>query len=102
MPSNVTSVVTYEQVPRAMTDQAKDLLRAAKEVAIPLFSPRTSELFQAGLEKGMSGSWYAVCISANAANPLSADHFKAIKICAHPTAVAMIDAIAGLLSPPSA
>lgn len=102
MPSQVTSVVTYEQVPLAMNKRAKDLLRDAKEVAIPLFSPRTSELFQAGLENGMGGAWHAVCISENAATPLSTDRFEAIKICAHPTAVAMIDGIAGLLSPPSA
>ena len=102
LPENVTPVVAYEQVALALNGEARRLLSDGKQVAVPLFSPRTAALFQAGLESGWGSSVYAFCISKNAAFPLDQGRLHAIQVCSQPTAEAMIVAIADVLTPPSA
>jgi uroporphyrinogen-III synthase len=102
LPDTVTSISAYDQVPIPLNAEASRLLAGSQEVAIPLFSPRTAELYQACLESGWARCGHAICISANAARPLEKHRFKSIRVCAEPTAQAMIDAIAEVVAPPPA
>lgn len=86
--------VAYDQVLRPLSDTALRLLRGARPVVAPLFSPRTARHF-AREHNGDAPLWL-VALSPAVAEPLDCLDAKALRIAERPNADAMQAAVVSL------
>lgn len=91
----VREVFAYRQVAQPLDATAKAALSGQKPVIVPLFSPRSAELFLR--EAPFSAPICYVAISANVAQILAAQTYKQLEIAAKPDASSVCDAIERLL-----
>jgi len=87
--------VIYRQEETALTVEAQRLLSSGRPVLLPLFSARSARLFFDRYEA--AGPIDCVAMSQNVAAEVPADRVRRLRICAHPTAEAMVAEIAYLL-----
>ncbi len=87
--------VVYLQVEQPISDQAKQALSGDSPVIVPLFSPRSAQLFLAQ-SAGTAPIW-AVAISEAAAQELRTPRIARLSVANTPDAKAMLKAIEGLM-----
>jgi uroporphyrinogen-III synthase len=95
--------IVYEQQAQPLSPEAIDLLRSARPVLVPLFSPRTAQLFQKALPKDHRAALYFVTISSSVAEALPGVAHAGLIVARHPDAPGMLEAVETLLadmSPP--
>jgi uroporphyrinogen-III synthase len=85
--------IAYQQVATALTPAAVRLLSGGDPVVIPLFSPRTAQLFAAAAEPTATVPLYITAFSAAVAQALGGLRIAGLEIAPQPTAEAMITAI---------
>jgi uroporphyrinogen-III synthase len=89
-----THVLTaYTQEPAPLTTQAARILAGIAPVIVPLFSPRTVQIFAAAAEQITTAPLYIVALSAAVAQALGGLHVARLETAAQPTAEAMIAAV---------
>lgn len=96
----VEVVTVYDQQAAALSEEALALLRASLPVVVPLFSPRTAEIFASGAPPGRHIR--PVCISEAAASVVPFGKFAAPEVIARPDATAMFNAVLLALRVPRA
>lgn len=90
-------IVAYQQREVAFTDRVTALLSQPQEVLVPLFSPRTAQLFERNLIAGSQARLHAVCLSAAVADILTQERYVSTRICKAPDAVSMLDELSSLV-----
>jgi uroporphyrinogen-III synthase len=91
------SLVVYRQEPRALTDEALDVMASQGTVIVPLFSPRTAALFHAAAPSGVRARLRLVAMSAAVAEAAKAIPHEALEVAGRPDADAMVEAVGRLL-----
>lgn len=94
---DVTRVAAYDQVAQPLNDSAKAALQLNGDLAIPLFSPRTAEIFQNQLQRSVSSSLHVVCLSQSISSGLDLERFASVRTCGTPTVLSMRDKMSELL-----
>lgn len=94
------AVVVYEQNPLPLGSEARAVLDGQDSVIVPLFSPRTAEIFAA--QGPFAAPLRIAAISAATAERVTALRPEAVAIAERPDAPAMLDAIATLIPAPRA
>ena len=93
----VRELVVYEQVATLLNEDARKLLASGEPLLLPLFSPRSAELFmQQSVNEDLS-SVVVICISENTARALNATRFSEVRIALEPTAAGVTQEIAAHL-----
>lgn len=90
-----TGAVVYAQEPRPLSPQARALLEGAGPVLVPLFSPRTAQLFAATAPHA-AALWIAALSPAVAAALGGLPVARSV-VAAHPDAAQLIEAMAPLI-----
>jgi len=90
------STVVYRQEAKRLSSGAKALIEGDHAVVLPLFSPRSAALVGAGLSR-VGPRVSVIAISPAVAESWSAETGGSAEVCAHPTATAMREKIAGKL-----
>lgn len=85
----VTEIIAYDQVAQTLTDDAQELLQTS--CLVPLFSPRTAELFVRQCPSAPKAR--VLCLSAAVKNPLEKGRFESVEIVPKPTAECMKSAL---------
>jgi uroporphyrinogen-III synthase len=91
---NVRHLVIYDQIERDLTDVAKAALTDDKPVLVPLFSPRSADLFTQQVSGLMLRNARAICLSGNIAARLDPSLFSDVRVASQPTAKAVTREIA--------
>ncbi|MDQ7080612.1 MAG: uroporphyrinogen-III synthase [Paracoccaceae bacterium] len=94
---NAREAVVYEQLPRPMTPQARDLFDGARRVVVPLFSPRSANVFMEQVQGLDTSATTVVCISGNVADQLERARFGQVRIASAPNAAAVEREIAAII-----
>lgn len=89
--------IVYIQESQALLPQARALLQDPVDVIVPLFSPRTAQLFRAALPDETRARLHIAAMSGNVAEGLGDLPHAALTIASHPDAPAMLDAVETLL-----
>jgi len=90
-------LVLYDQIEQPMTEKTLAVLQDASPVLLPLFSPRTAEIFtKQTLQTDLSGV-RAICISQKVADKLDSARFHKVTIAAAPNGAAMIKCLSASL-----
>lgn len=89
--------IVYEQLPLTLNPEYQLMLQAGNPVILPLFSPRTAEVFQACATGLDLQNTTAICISQNTADKLAHARFQAVLIARQPTADAIAREIAAII-----
>lgn len=84
------SLVIYRQQPQPLTPEAATLLAAEGPVILPLFSPRSAQLFRAALPDGAKATLWLVAMSAAVAKAARPIPHRALVTARQPTAAAML------------
>ena len=90
------SLIVYRQVPQPLTREASELLQSSGVVIVPLFSPRSAQLFAEALPTGHAATLWLVGMSpavADAAAGIDAP----VAVAERPDTVAMLAAIGRVL-----
>ncbi len=90
-------LVVYRQIPQSLTTAARRVLDAGDRVILPLFSPRTAEIFNAETGSLTLASTSAVCLSPRIAAALEAARFQRVFVAAQPNAAALQQKIAAII-----
>lgn len=93
----IDEIVVYVQEAQALVPQALALLDEPTDLIVPLFSPRTAQLFRAALPDNTRARLHIAAMSANVAEALGDLPLAALTIASHPDAPAMLDAVETLL-----
>lgn len=99
----VDEAVVYAQDPVPLNKDATALLQTQVDLIVPLFSPRTAQLFRAGLPAEISARLHIAAMSRAVAEALGDLHDAKLVVAHQPDAGAMMDAVERLLvglSPP--
>lgn len=94
------AAIVYDQRPIALTDDARALLAGHDPVIVPLFSPRTAQLFCDQAPKG-APLWIAA-ISQGAAKAVSGLSPARLKVAERPDAASMLAVVESLVTDPHA
>ncbi len=86
----INDIVTYRQTPQTLNSKAISLLSARGPVLIPLFSPRSAEIFVSNLSQNMKSDQIAICFSEAVREKASVWRFSEVRVCPHPTQGEMI------------
>lgn len=89
-------IVAYDQVARPLSDTAKALLGGESPVIVPVFSPRTAEIFSESANAGPN-AWCAA-LSDAVAEKIENIPSERIRICSVPNAAAMSETVQGLMA----
>lgn len=90
-------VVVYRQFPAPLSAAATDVLRRKGPVIVPLFSPRTAQLFGERLPDGLAADLWLAPMSAAVAGAGAAIPARHVMIATRPDAESVLDAIGKLL-----
>ena len=91
------SLVMYRQAPQPLTAEAINLLTAGAAVVVPLFSPRTAQLFRQALPRTVSARLCVAAMSPAVAEGLDGLVPAAMVVARRPDADAMLEALGQLL-----
>lgn len=88
-------IVVYTQRALPLSQQAEGVLRSETPSIVPLFSPRTAQIFARACPRAERA--HLACISAATAAALDDGKYASIRVSSEPDASAMLDTIAGLV-----
>lgn len=91
-------IVVYMQEPCPLTAEAIALFQSPGPLLVPLFSPRTAQLFRQSLPPEVSARLHIAAISANVAAALGDLPHAALTIADHPDASGVLRAVESLLA----
>lgn len=92
------SVIVYQQIAQSLTTNAIEILQQDKPVIVPLFSPRSAQIFQSQLRlHACTAPIWVAALSPAIAAALQPDLVKALKISRYPTAASMLTALGALM-----
>jgi uroporphyrinogen-III synthase len=95
----VLSLQVYLQAAIPFQREPMQMLRRSDPVIVPLFSPRSAQLFREALPKDVRADLHLVAISPAVAAAASGVQSSAVAVAARPDALALLDAIETLLPP---
>lgn len=90
-----TDVIAYRQVAQALTTSARNALTSNSPVIVPIFSPRTAEIFDA--QWSGDGDVRVIALSPAVAEKFENIPSDRMTVAKEPTAQAMLDAIERLM-----
>ncbi|MEM9585568.1 MAG: uroporphyrinogen-III synthase [Pseudomonadota bacterium] len=99
---NVTRVTAYDQVALPLNTRVRDILAKPCEVLVPLFSPRSAQLFQQQIDATVRSSLHAVCLSKSVASVLDPAIFASVHVSEKQTAQSIRDKLSDLFPAASA
>lgn len=94
---NARDLIVYTQEAMELSDEAKYILTNGQHVLLPLFSPRTAEVFHLQSEAFDLCGVTAICISDNVRLALPKERFCRVLVAPEPTAAAITREIAAAL-----
>lgn len=86
-------LVCYEQRPAELSGQARSLLRGARRVVLPVFSPRSAALLGAAAREA-TAPLQLVALSDSVADAWTGPQLAGLTVAAGPTSAAVLDTIA--------
>lgn len=95
----VTRITAYEQVPKPLSDEARQYLRQPDPLAMCLFSPQVARWASAALEAELVAPVTAICLSQAVADALDHTLFSRVEPCGQPCADAMLDKMSDIFPP---
>ncbi|MEM7470272.1 MAG: uroporphyrinogen-III synthase [Pseudomonadota bacterium] len=90
-------VVAYRQREVGLPDRVTELLSRPVELLVPLFSPRTAQLFERNLIAGVQAQLHVVCLSPAVAQPLDREGYASLRVCEAPNASSMLAQLSDLV-----
>lgn len=98
------AAICYAQEPQPLTPAARELLAQTGVVIVPLFSPRTAQLFAKALDESDQplAPLLLACISPAVAKAARSVPAERCIIASHPDGASMLEAIAALVTGPHA
>jgi uroporphyrinogen-III synthase len=97
---SVVAACVYDQVAQALSPQAEALLRAPGPVCVPLFSPRTAQLFHQALPSPLHATLFLCAMSPAVAEAAAGIPAEVLQIASAPTGSAMLKEVAKRLNAP--
>lgn len=86
----ITEFVTYRQTPKPLSQDALELLQSPGSVLIPLFSPRSAQIFISTLSQTMKSDLIALCFSEAVLEKTATWNFAEVRVCTRPVSGEMI------------
>ncbi len=94
IPGKIRDIVIYDQIGCELTKTAKSALTDHAPVLVPLFSPRSADLFMQQISGLTMRNSSAICLSQNVADRLDPSVFSDLRVASQPTAAAITREIA--------
>lgn len=88
----------YDQVAQALSDEARRILGAKGAICVPLFSPRTAEIFAKALPTSLRATLFVCAMSEAVAEAAAGIQAADLRVAAAPTGEAMRKEVANCLT----
>ncbi|MBL9073703.1 uroporphyrinogen-III synthase [Tabrizicola sp.] len=95
---DIDVAIVYAQEPRPLAAEALALVTTPHDLIVPLFSPRSADLFRAALPPDTAARLHLAAMSTAVADALAGLPRAALAIARHPDAPAMLEAVESLLA----